>query len=116
MFPIPDRMAFSEISRSLFDALNIDNYGAHYENDVFYMHPYCWCESDTCPQCVEPPSKFNLYHKASGFGLTWYKYHLRSAETNQEITLERYQEIIDDCIWSLDKGKPHDANKVTVSW
>ena len=27
-------------------------YGAIYENDVFMMHPYCWCEQEDCPWCV----------------------------------------------------------------
>lgn len=26
-------------------------YGAHFENDVFLMRPYCWCERDDCPWC-----------------------------------------------------------------
>lgn len=26
-------------------------YGAYFENDVFSMHPYCWCERDDCPWC-----------------------------------------------------------------
>ncbi len=26
-------------------------YGAFYENDVFMMHPYCWCEKMECPWC-----------------------------------------------------------------
>lgn len=26
-------------------------YGAYFENDTFTMHPYCWCEQDTCPWC-----------------------------------------------------------------
>ena len=26
-------------------------YGARWDNDVFLMHPYCWCESDDCPWC-----------------------------------------------------------------
>lgn len=27
-------------------------YGADYENDVFMMHPYCWCDNvETCPWC-----------------------------------------------------------------
>ncbi len=28
-----------------------DKYGATFENDVFMMHPYCWCEQDGCPWC-----------------------------------------------------------------
>ena len=26
-------------------------YGAVFENAMFAMHPYCWCEQDTCPWC-----------------------------------------------------------------
>lgn len=26
-------------------------YGAAFENDVFMMHPYCWCERDDCLWC-----------------------------------------------------------------
>jgi len=26
-------------------------YGAYFENDVFMMHPYCWCEQDDCAWC-----------------------------------------------------------------
>lgn len=29
-----------------------NGYGAYFENDVFMMHPYCWCEQDDCPWCV----------------------------------------------------------------
>lgn len=27
-------------------------YGCEYENDVFMMHPFCWCESPDCPWSV----------------------------------------------------------------
>lgn len=27
-------------------------YGANYENDVFMMHRYCWCEEQSCPWCA----------------------------------------------------------------
>lgn len=26
-------------------------YGAHHDNHVFSMHPYCWCERSDCPWC-----------------------------------------------------------------
>lgn len=26
-------------------------YGAEYENDTFRMHPYCWCEEESCLWC-----------------------------------------------------------------
>lgn len=27
-------------------------YGAYADNDVFMMHPYCWCERADCPWCI----------------------------------------------------------------
>lgn len=27
-------------------------YGAHFDNDVFMMHPFCWCEGFDCAWCV----------------------------------------------------------------
>lgn len=27
-------------------------YGAAFENDVFMMHPFCWCEGPDCPWCL----------------------------------------------------------------
>jgi hypothetical protein len=28
-----------------------DGYGANFENDVFMMHRFCWCEGADCPWC-----------------------------------------------------------------
>lgn len=27
-------------------------YGVHVDNEVFMMHPYCWCEREDCPWCL----------------------------------------------------------------
>ena len=27
-------------------------YGAYFENDIFMMHPFCWCEQDDCEWCM----------------------------------------------------------------
>jgi hypothetical protein len=29
-----------------------DGYGANFENEVFMMHRFCWCESESCPWCM----------------------------------------------------------------
>jgi hypothetical protein len=29
-----------------------DGYGVTFENEVFSMHPYCWCEQDACAWCA----------------------------------------------------------------
>ncbi|QED12212.1 hypothetical protein SEA_YEET_59 [Mycobacterium phage Yeet] len=30
-----------------------NGYGCDYENDVFMMHPFCWCERMDCPWCLD---------------------------------------------------------------
>ena len=41
-------------------------YGAFFENDVFMMHPFCWCEQDDCPWCwgCECPERAHRYFVA----------------------------------------------------
>jgi hypothetical protein len=29
-----------------------NKYGVNYENDIFMMHRYCWCEQSNCPWCL----------------------------------------------------------------
>ena len=53
--------ALVELTRFLVEDANQDRegglfggefgYGATHENDVFLMHPYCWCERDDCAWC-----------------------------------------------------------------
>jgi len=43
-----------------------DGYGCEYENDVFMMHPFCWCERGDCPWCYscECPNEYKYYNPA----------------------------------------------------
>jgi hypothetical protein len=27
-------------------------YGVEFENEIFMMHPFCWCEQEDCPWCA----------------------------------------------------------------
>lgn len=39
-------------------------YGIDFENSVFKMHPFCWCEKEDCPWCSGcdcPESSFHYY-------------------------------------------------------
>lgn len=29
-----------------------EKYGINFENDIFMIHPYCWCEEDNCSWCM----------------------------------------------------------------
>lgn len=37
-------------------------YGADFENDVFMMHRYCWCERADCPWCAGCECPDTAYH------------------------------------------------------
>lgn len=56
-------------------------YGGIYENEVFMMHPYCWCEADDCPWCAvcSCPSEAWTYFV-----------------DNEPCTYERYEQFFDD--------------------
>lgn len=99
-----------ELTKYLVDKLDLDTgyglggeygYGVDYENDVFMMHRYCWCdEEDSCLWCMmndpdENPNykqmkdklgkKFNnfwkewggaptFFYKPTKAGCRWYKW------------------------------------------
>lgn len=102
-YPIDDRMGYLEDFEPLLEAVGDGScYGAHFENDTFEMHPYCWCDEETCPQCGTG-KQYNFLHKPSGFAVRWYKYAFRDSYMNQEAGRERFVEIVADCIASLNK-------------
>lgn len=100
-----------------------EKYGTNFENDVFMMHPFCWCEKDTCPWCCgctcddkkcsycisfgkegSIPGKGapNFWHKRSGFRVWWYKYIGRSTTIYCEKEID-LGSIYKDCMDSLCK-------------
>lgn len=109
-FPVEERSLYRSLIEPLFEALGCDSYGIEFSNDVFEMHPYCWCEKTGCPQCDTGTQK-NLKHKASGFELAWYKYAMRDAYTDRVITPPQFIEIIRECVESV---KPEDKLDPTV--
>lgn len=70
----------------------------YFENDVFIMRPFYWGE------CLEIIRKPNFIYKPLGLEITWYKYPLRSATSNINISTEEFDKIIDDCVKSLKEG------------
>lgn len=70
-----------------------------YENDTFKIIPYVWSCDD------EVVNDWNFIHKPSGFSIEWYKYPLRGAVSNMEITSEQFVDILYDCLNSLQEGK-----------
>lgn len=80
-------------------------YGARYENEVFLMHPYCWCDDDSCDWCGEKRAP-NFVHKQSGFSVHWYKWIGRDSEYSKKISLSEWQKIFDECMKSIKTLNP----------
>jgi hypothetical protein len=66
-------------------------YGTDFENDVFMMHRYCWCESDDCQWCGGGAA--NFWFKPTGFRVRWYKYIGRGVEVDGELPRDFMQTI-----------------------
>ena len=75
----------------------IDSYGK-LENDVFSVFPYYWGDEDEI--CAIP----NFAYKPEGLELRWYKYPMRDAYSNKEITSEDLRRICRKCVESVRKG------------
>ena len=90
-------------------------YGENYENDVFMMHRYCWCERSDCAWCLGCECQWNgdfcetcandtreaapnFLHKPSGVGVRWYKYIGRGMEVKGQ---GDWLAIARECIDSL---------------
>jgi len=73
-------------------------YGTEYENKIFSLHPYCWCEKDDCEYCFGNKPLF--IHKPSGFAMSWYKYWPRGVTVNR-YDPEEIERIFVDCIDSV---------------
>ena len=57
-------------------------------------------ENDHTSHC--PIIKPNFLYKPTGLEIQWYKYPLRDAYFNQDISLNEFKDIIDDCIKSVE--------------
>ena len=78
-----------------------EKYGTDFENDVFMMHRFCWCDQDGCAWCgsvEEPNGAPNFHYKPTGFKVWWYKYIGRSVETEGDADIPQ---MIVTCLESL---------------
>ena len=76
-------------------------YGANYENDVFMMKPYCWCDDEKCNWCYG--NWPNFWFKPTDGKIYWYKYIGRS-QTKEGKFPKNWLEV---CIKSIKTKKCH---------
>ena len=100
-------------------------YGVDFENDTFFMKPFCWCEQDDCDWCAMNDKKLqnrlfakygdkkwsewgyapNFWHKKSGLMVRWYKWIGRDNEYSKKITDKEWRSLLQDCIKSIGVSK-----------
>lgn len=73
----------------------IEETSTFFENDVFVLRPYYWGLSN---EIAEKP---NFEYKPTDFKLKCYKYFMRGATCNKEITKDEFRDIVKNCISSL---------------
>lgn len=71
------------------------NGGRHYNNDIFEHYPYSWDDHEGMV------NGYHFHHKPSGLKIQWYKYPLRGANCNMDITDNQFVDILYDCFNSL---------------
>ena len=110
-FPIPNRQLWEKTFISLINALHMDYYVKEFENDVFSLFPYYWGEC-TCGCNISEDEehkedcllvKPNFLYKLTGYAIEWYKYFFRDSYSNQNITIEEFEDIVEKCIESIKK-------------
>jgi hypothetical protein len=70
-------------------------YGTEFENDVFMMHPFCWCAADDCKWCREDAPQFIF--KKSELRIHWYKWIGRDMRYSQELSDAEWNAMIKEC-------------------
>lgn len=67
-----------------------------FSNEIFEFRAYSWDDKI---------NDYHFYHKPSGFKIEWYKYPLRGANCNMDITDSQFVDILYDCLNSLQTNK-----------
>lgn len=92
-------------------------YGAYFENDVFMMHPYCWCEQDDCPWCLVCTCPDDAWvYRVNGEVVDW-KHFLDADLTIRSST--RIPELICDyCEGKIERSPNflHKPSGTNISW
>jgi hypothetical protein len=97
-----------------FEGLLTDNSGEpNFENSIFAMRRYCWCDGDLHPDGCPP----NFEHYPSGLAVSWYKHARRGVTINCYVTSSQWLDVVQESLKSLnlvgDKLPPSGTNEPT---
>ena len=95
-----DRKVWQILWDAIMTPYGFGNGGRKYDNDVFEHRPYSWNDDDGMI------NDYHFHHKPSGLKIQWYKYPLRGALCNMEITDNQFVDVLYDCVNSLQDMMP----------
>ena len=74
-----------------------------FENDTFVVRPYYWGDDE------DEAEKPNFKYKPDGFEIRWYKYPMRDAYSNQDVSVAEFAQILAKCEQSMKEAR-HETN------
>lgn len=80
-----------------FDSYGHSDKGHVFENDTFIIRPYYWGDDE------EEAEKPNFVYKPTGLEIQWYKYPMRDAYSNQNISIKTFKDILTECANSMEE-------------
>lgn len=96
-------------------------YGSEFENDVFMMHPYCWCERDDCDWCAGCLCPDEAYHHilADGREVDGETFYDRGAFRNEGARVDKDEALL--CAYCSGERKQapnflHKSSGTAVTW
>ena len=66
-----------------------------YENDTFIVRAYYWGEDE------DKAALPNFVYKPTGLEIRWYKYPMRDAYSNQDVSVKDFKTILRECAKSM---------------
>ena len=102
-YQVAPRMEYQRMFYDFLERNGFDSYGYYergtervYENDTFVIRPYYWGEDDD--EAVLP----NFEYKPMGLEIRWYKYPMRDAYSNMDISTTEFGRILRACEASME--------------
>ena len=101
-YHVEPRMEYQEPFARFMYENEFDMYGYHeltsagsFETNTFILRPYYWGEDEDIAALP------NFVYKPTGLEISWYKYPMRDAYSNQDVSVETFVEILADCERSM---------------
>ena len=102
LYHVEPREEYQDAFCEFLESIGCDCYGWNHriagnktETDMFIVRPYYWGEDEA--MAVLP----NFVYKPTGLEISWYKYPMRDAYSNQDVSIEDFKKILSECAKSM---------------